>query len=84
MNPLGRNMSKGQPSNPMNNMLQLMNGGMNPEQLLKNNPNANAMITQLKQMAGGKSPKEFAMEIAKQRGIDPDQLMQLVNRLGHK
>lgn len=84
MNPLGKNVTKGQPSNPMNNVLQFMNGGMNPQQILRNNPNANAMVNQLQQMAGGKSPKEFAMEVAKQRGIDPNQLIQLVNKMGRK
>lgn len=88
MNPLGKNIPKGQPNNSMANILQFLNSGGNPQQmlqqLLQRNPNANRMIEQMKSMAGGKSPKEFAMQMAQQQGIDPEQLMQVARKMGLK
>lgn len=88
MNPLGKNIPKGQQNNPMANILQFLNNGGNPEQmiqqLMQRNPNATKMIEQMKTMAGGKSPKEFAMQMAQQQGIDPEQLMQVARKMGLK
>lgn len=88
MNPLGKNVPKGQTNNPVNNILQFLNSGGNPQQmiqqLMQQNPNANKMIEQMKNMAGWKSPKEFAMQMAQQQGIDPEQIMQIARKMGLK
>lgn len=84
MNPLGKGgMPQG--DNPLNALMSFINGGGNPQQLIQQiqqNPNANAMIQQLQ--STGKSPKDMVMQIAKQRGIDMDQLQKLVNKMGRK
>lgn len=85
MNPLGKGNIPQQGNNPINALLNFMNGGGNPQQLIQQiqqNPQANAMVQQLQSM--GKSPKEMVMQIAKQRGIDPTQIEQLVQKMGHK
>lgn len=74
-----------QGGNPLNSLMSFINGGGNPQQLIQQiqqNPNANAMIQQLQSM--GKSPKEMVMQLAKQRGIDPSQIEQLVQKMGRK
>ena len=44
----------------------------------------NTQITQMKNMVGNKTPKEFVMQMAKQQGIDPNQIMQLASKMGLK
>lgn len=75
--------------NEMINMfLSLMNNGGNPEaiamQMLSNNPQARQLMEQFKNMSKGMSPKEFAMQLARQRGIDPAQVSQMANKFGIK
>ena len=85
MNPLGKGNMPQQGGNPLNSLMSFINGGGNPQQLIQQiqqNPNANAMIQQLQSM--GKSPKEMVMQLAKQRGIDPSQIEQLVQKMGRK
>lgn len=53
-------------------------------QMLQQNPGAAQFIQQLQQNANGMSPREMAMQLAKQRGIDPAQLNQLASRFGLK
>lgn len=80
MNPLKQNNQQNQ-NNPINEMLNFLNNGGNKEQIfeqmLKNNPQFNA----LKNM---QNPKEMVMQIAKQRGIDINQIEELARRLGAK
>lgn len=85
MNPLGKGNMPQQGNNPINNLLSFINSGGNPQSLiqqLQQNPQANALIQQLQSV--GKSPKDLVMEVAKQRGIDPSQIQQLVDRMGRK
>lgn len=48
--------------------------------LLQQNPQAQQFMQNLQKSANGMSPREMAMQLAKQRGIDPAQLNQLVGR----
>lgn len=86
-NPLKQFMGN-QMNNPVNNVLQAMNGGMNPEtifnQMVNSNPQAKQFISQLQQQANGRSPRELAMQYAKQKGISDRDFMQLLNRMGLK
>lgn len=85
MNPLGKGNIPQQGNNPINNLLSFINSGGNPQQLmqqLQQNPQANALIQQLQ--STGRSPKDLVMEVARQRGIDPNQINQLVSRMGRK
>lgn len=86
MNPLKDFM--GQPNNPMNSIIQMMNGGMNPQaivnQMIKNNPQAQQLLTQIQNTSNGRSPKEMAIQYAKQKGISDKDFNALVSRLGIK
>ena len=50
------------------------------EQMLRQNPNMRQTLESLQNL--GKSPKELALQMAKERGIDINQLIQFANRLG--
>lgn len=85
-NPLFSNNN--QNAGPLDGLMQFLNGGGDPqklvEKILQQNPQARQFMQQMKNTANGRSPKEMAMQIAKQRGIDPNQLTQMVNRMGRK
>ena len=75
-------------NNPIQQLITTMLNGGNPEQLaqqmLKNNPQMKNDIQVLKNMAGKKSPTEFAMQLAsqqaKRQGFDINQFEQLLKR----
>lgn len=84
-NPLvGNNMSNGSPSNRMNMIIQMLSNGISPEQLLKQNPQLNQAMTQVKNMCGDRSPKDVVMQLAKQQGIDIKQIEDLARKMGAK
>ena len=72
--------------NLVNQFMALVNGGGNPavlaRQMLTNNPKAKEVMAQFQNMANGRSPKELAMQLAKQNGVDVEQMMQFASRLG--
>ena len=86
-NPLGRG-SVPQYNNPANAMLQFMNNGGNindlANQVMSKNPQASQFLRQMKDASKGMNPKDFAMQLAKQRGIDPSLLMQVAGKMGLK
>ena len=59
------------------NMMKLMKGNTNPMQLLqsmsKNNPQLQQVMAMINQ--SGKSPKDLFYELAKQKGINPDDII---------
>ena len=73
-------------TNLVNQFMAMVNGGANPmalaHQMLQNNPNAKQVMTQFQNMANGRSPRDLAMQLAKQNGVDMKQLMQFASRLG--
>ena len=75
-------------NNPVNSMLQFLNNGGDVQQLanqiMTQNPQARQAMEQLRQMSNGQNPKDIAMQLAQQRGIDPSQLMQIAKRMGLK
>lgn len=83
-NPLMQAMSRG--NNPVGMMLQFMQGGGNPMQLantiLQKNPQAQNILNQMKAQCGDKNPRDFALEMCRQQGGDPNQLLQLAQKLG--
>ena len=68
--------------------MQFINNGGNPQQImqmvLQNNPQASQTISQLQNMAQGQNPRDFAMQLAKQKGIDPQQVEQMARMMGLK
>lgn len=75
-------------NNPMQMVMSFMESGGNPQvlaqQIVNQNPQMVQMISQVKNMAGNKTPKEFAMQLAKQNGMNPKQIENLFNKMGSK
>ena len=73
-------------TNIVNQFMAMVNSGGNPlalaQQMLKNNPGARQVMTQFQNMANGLSPKELAMQLAKQNGVDMGQMMQMAQKFG--
>lgn len=74
-------------NNPMNMLMQMMQGGkMNPQQMMGmfgNNP----MFQQAQKMMQGKTPeqmREVIKNVAKQKGINTEQLNQMIQQFGGK
>ena len=67
--------------NPINDMLNFLNNGGNSQQIFNqmfaNNP-------QLKMLQAIQNPKEMVMQLAKQKGIDINQIEELARKLGAK
>lgn len=63
-----------------------MNGGGNPmqlaQQIMQKNPQVQQLIGQMQAECGNRSPKEYALEMCKKQGGDPEQLMALARRFG--
>ena len=84
MNKLYQQMMGNQsPSLPNNNiaqikqMMNLFRGANNPQQLLMNLTNQNPQMRQVMNMiqTSGKSPKDLFYELAKQKGVNPDEIL---------
>lgn len=72
-------------NNPMNMLMQMMQGGkMNPQQMMGmfgNNP----MFQQAqKMMQGNDDPRTTIMNVAKEKGINQEQLSQMAQQFGIK
>lgn len=66
------------PMNPMQ-VIQMLQRGANPNQLMMQLAQNNPAVRQAMQMVNGKTPdqiRDIAQQMAKQRGIDLDQLTQ--------
>lgn len=72
--------------NLLNTFMAMANSGGNPrqiaQQMLMNDPEAREIFQQMQNMANGLNPREFAIEYAKQNGIDPNQFLQFAKRFG--
>lgn len=68
------------------NLLMNLIGGGNPSQMVenmvKNNPNANAILQQVQQ--SGMSMKDFTLNYAKQNNIDIQPLLNMMQQRGIK
>lgn len=55
-------------------IMALKKQGKSPQEvmqiLMRQNPNLQQTLTQMKNMAGDKSPKEFIMQLARQNGVE--------------
>lgn len=71
-------------NNPMAMIMQMLQGGGNPMQLM-NMFGGNPMMKQAQQMlSSGNDPRKIISNVAKQKGIDPNQLKQMANQFGIK
>ena len=75
-------------NNPLMNILNFMNGGGTPQQVMQmlvgKNPQANQMFQQIENMTKGKDKREFTLQLAKQKGMDVKQVEELARKLGAK
>ena len=75
-------------NNNVNQLLQsifaMKNAGRNPQQILQmmvqSNPQMQSALATLKNMANGRSPQEFIMQLARQNGVN-EQNMQTLNQM---
>lgn len=85
MNPL---MQMIQGNNPISQIMNILNGGANPQQLAQNilqkNPQAQAMLNSMQSQCGNRNPRDFVLEQCRNRGINESQVMQIANRIGLK
>ena len=62
-------------------ILQMRNAGQNPQMimqmLLQRNPQYQQLLTQMQNMANGRSTQEFVMQLARQNGANEQSLQEL-------
>lgn len=62
--------------------------GMTPQavaqMMFQQNPQLKMYQTQLQNMAGGKNPQEFVMQLARQNGVSQENLQAMQNMFGKK
>jgi hypothetical protein len=70
----------------MNNLMQLLNMGVNPQQIVQNaiarNPQLQQTFSQIQ--GGNMSTKDLVLQIAQQRGIDINPMIQMLQQRGFK
>lgn len=75
-------------NSPFDSAIQFMNNGGNPKQLvnqmINNNPQAKQAINMIEQKYKGMTPKQIAIQVAKERGIDLNQVNQMARMFGQK
>ena len=73
--------------NPMQ-MFQMLQGAQNPQvmfqQMLRNNPQMSLALTQIQNSTQGSNPRDVAMQLARQRGMSEQQVMNMFNSLNRK
>ena len=73
--------------NPMQ-MFQMLRGAQNPQQMFQNmlqqNPRMSSALSQIQNSTQGSNPRDVAMQLAKQRGMSEQQVMNMFNALNRK
>ena len=68
----------------LQSIFQMRNAGRNPQQimqmLMQRNPQYSQMLTQIRNMSQGRSTKEFVMQLARQNGVN-EQNLQMLNQM---
>jgi hypothetical protein len=66
-------------------MFQILQGAQNPQvmfqQMLRNNPQMSSALTQIQNSTQGSNPRDVAMQLARQRGMSEQQVMNMFNSL---
>lgn len=70
----------------INNFIAMARSGSNPNEIAKsmimNNPEIRQIAEQMKNMANGLSPREFALQYAKQNGISESDVLKVAKQFG--
>lgn len=71
----------------LQSLFQMRNAGQNPQaimqMLIQRNPQYSQMLTQIRNMSQGRNPREFVMQLAKQNGVNEQNLAQLMQMFGN-
>lgn len=76
--------------NDINSIIEMIinakNNGGNPQAIMQNlmqrNPNYQQTLARLQNMAQGRNPQEFIMQLAKQNGVSPQNIQALKQMFG--
>lgn len=67
-------------------IMQMKNSGKNPQMimqmLMQRNPNYQQVMSRLQNMAQGRNPQDFIMQLAKQGGVNEQNLQALQQMFG--
>lgn len=66
----------------INQILQMVSNGVNPQQLIAQNPQAQILFNQMQQ--SGMSMKDFTLQYARQNNINIQPILQQLNQRGIK
>jgi hypothetical protein len=73
--------------NPMQ-MFQMLRGSNNPQQMFQNmlmqNPQMSSALSQIQNSTQGSNPRDVAMQLARQRGMSEQEVMNMFNSLNRK
>ena len=71
----------------LQSLFQMKNAGQNPQaimqMLIQQNPQYSQMLTQIRNMSQGRSPRDFVMQLARQNGVNEQNLAQLMQMFGN-
>lgn len=66
-------------------LFQMLRGSQNPQQMfqqmLKQNPQMSSALSQIQNSTQGANPKDVAMQLAKQRGMSEQDVMNMFNSI---
>jgi hypothetical protein len=73
--------------NPMQ-MFQMLRGSNNPQQMFQNmimqNPQMSSALSQIQNSTQGANPRDVAMQLARQRGMSEQEVMNMFNSLNRR
>jgi hypothetical protein len=73
--------------NPMQ-MFQMLRGAQNPQQMFQNmlmqNPQMSSALSQIQNSTQGANPRDVAMQLARQRGMSEQEVMNMFNSLNRR
>ena len=73
--------------NPMQ-MFQMLRGAQNPQQMFQNmlqqNPQISSALSQIQNSTQGANPRDVAMQLARQRGMSEQEVMNMFNSLNRR
>ena len=73
--------------NPMQ-MFQMLRGSQNPQQMFQNmlmqNPQMSSALSQIQNSTQGANPRDVAMQLARQRGMSEQEVMNMFNSLNRR
>ena len=69
-------------------MFQMLRGAQNPQQrfqnMLQQNPQISSALSQIQNSTQGANPRDVAMQLARQRGMSEQEVMNMFNSLNRR